>query len=86
MAESDQDDSIESICAVLELTAGLIPGRPDPEYTQRRVITSREWHATPDADKIVFLAIRLGEMHGKALALSVDIGRINWVRVDWLWL
>lgn len=81
-----QDDSVESVRAIIELTAGLIPGRPDPEYTQRRVITSREWYSTPDADKIMFLAVRLGEMHSKALLLSVDINRINWVRVDWIWM
>lgn len=70
----------------VEVMAGLIPGRPDPEFTKRFLVTSKEWadesgngsHAvsnesSPWAEAVAYAAT------------LVDPSRVNWVKVEWVW-
>lgn len=76
---------MESARIIIEVTAGLIPGRdPDPAYTRRYGVTSDEWENA--SDKSVLLAERNGTALGYAGALMAMPERLNWVRVDWIWL
>jgi hypothetical protein len=84
--------------ALIEVTAGVIPGQPMPELTRRWAITSAEWQeanrptpGTPEADYAphpasVLLAVRTAEAQGYANLLMLQPDRYNWVRVEWLWL
>jgi hypothetical protein len=79
---------------LLEVTAGLIPQRPEPELTRRWAITSAEWQEAGKATSSDLEAGRqselLAERNGRALAyanlLMLQPDRINWVRTDWIWL
>ena len=74
----------ESARVILEVVAGVIPERPEPAFTRRYVITSSEWEN--DTDQTVLLAERNGQALGYAAALMAMPDRLNWVRVDWIWL
>lgn len=70
---------------IIEVVAGLLPGRdPDPEFTRRYHITSEEW-AAAGKDQSTLLAERNGIALGYAGLLMLLPERLNWVRVDWIW-
>jgi len=79
---------------VVEVLAGLLPGKdPDPLFTRRYVIHSDEWaDAMAKADRDGGAAInRLlaetnGQAQGYAGMLMMQPDRLNWVRVDWIYL
>jgi hypothetical protein len=73
--------------ALLEVTAGIIPNRPEPELTKQWAITSAEWQqATADNAQGALLSQRNGQAIGYASWLAMQPDRCNWVRFDWLWL
>jgi hypothetical protein len=81
---------------LLEVTAGLIPQRPEPALTKQWAITSQEWQeAGEQTESATTLeaspqSILLAERNGRALAyanlLMLQPDRVNWVRTDWIWL
>lgn len=76
----------ESAKLIIEVTAGLIPGKdPDPEFTRRYALTSSEWEAAAE-NTGPMLAELNGRAAGYALLLQLQPDRLNWVRTDWIWL
>lgn len=82
---------------MIEVLAGLVPGgTPDPAFTRRWHITSREWYALQEVDRrrargelfgsAEALAKLAGEAQGYALLLMLQPERFNWVRTDWVWM
>jgi hypothetical protein len=67
---------------VLEVTAGLIPGRIDDAYTRRYFITSQEWQDHPEPSHL--LAEVNGKAQGYAGLLMLQPDYLNWVRLDWI--
>lgn len=80
----------ETARALLEVTAGILPGSAMPEYTRRFAITSREWQQATDTGdgmgQSELLAARNGQAQGYAGLLMLQPDRVNWVRTDWIWL
>lgn len=71
---------------IIEVVAGLIPGKdPEPEFTKRWAITSKEWQDAGDKWPNL-LAERNGQAQGYAAYLMLQPDRLNWVRTDWIWL
>lgn len=70
---------------IVEVTAGLVPGQPDPEFTKRWAIPSQKWHAA-GSDQFPLLAEVNGRAIGYAAFLMLQPYRLNWVRTDWIWL
>jgi hypothetical protein len=72
---------------IVEVVAGLLPQRPEPEFTRRWAISSQEWSEAGEADR---QSERLAELNGRAVGyaglLMLQPDRLNWVRVDWIWL
>lgn len=84
MSEHDTPE-VERARVIVEVVAGLLPGKdPDPGYTRRYAITSAEWQESSRQADL------LAEVNGKALGyaglLMLQPDRLNWVRVDWIWL
>jgi hypothetical protein len=78
---------MEQARALLEVTAGIIPNRPEPELGRGWAITSAEWQqATGDGAQGVLLSQRNGQAQGYAAWLMMQPDRCNWVRLDWIWL
>ena len=78
----------EAARAILEVTAGLIPGQAEQEFTRRWGITSSEWEAAahkPGAG-MELLVERNGVASAYAAWLMLQPERLNWVRLDWTWL
>lgn len=72
---------------LLEVVAGLIPQRPEPELTRQYAITSEEWNRAEEEGTIAhLLAEANGKMQGYAGWLMMQPDRVNWVRTDWIWL
>jgi hypothetical protein len=69
---------------VVEVVAGLVPEIPEPEFTRRWALTSRQWNDAED--KSGTLAELAGRANGYATLLMVQPDRVNWVRLDWIWL
>lgn len=77
----------ETARLILEVTAGLVPGKPDPDLTRQYALTSSQWaQAGEDGIELPVLAEINGKAQGYAGALMLQPDRINWVRTDWLWL
>lgn len=70
---------------LLEVTAGIIPNKPEPELTKQWAITSEEWNEE-GADQGFILATANGRAQGYAGYLMMQPDRVNWVRTDWIWL
>ncbi len=71
-----------------EVTAGLIPGEPMPEYTRRWGLTASQWYA-PDEDGPSHQGVAL---YNACLVAAVEYARylmnpgsLNWVKVEWIW-
>lgn len=64
---------------VIEVTAGLIPGEPMIEHT-------RTWHMSRQEydNEETYLALA-GAANLYALTLQ-NPSRVNWVRLDWVWM
>lgn len=62
----------------LEVTAGLVPGDPMPEYTKVWYLSREEYE-----DLDTYLAAG-GAAILYALTLQ-DPARLNWVRFEWVW-
>ena len=75
----------ESARVGVDVVAGVLPGTPMDEVTQRWFLTSEEWYANDGADQ----ARLLSAMNGKALAwanyLMMQPDRFNWVKLEWVW-
>jgi hypothetical protein len=73
---------------LLEVTAGLIPERPEPELTRQWAITSAEWQEAQQTEsgQGFLLSTRNGQAQGYAAFLMMQPDRVNWVRTDWIWL
>jgi hypothetical protein len=77
----------ETARLVLEVTAGVIPGKPEPDLTRQYALTSSQWaQAGEDGIQLNILAELNGKAQGYAAALMLQPDRYNFVRVDWLWL
>lgn len=83
---ADREPHMQSARVVVEVLAGVIPDRPDEEHTRRWVLTSEQWHGVEDSEKGALLAEINGRAQGYAGWLMLQPERLNWVRVDWLWL
>lgn len=81
---------MESAKCIIEVTAGIIPQRPEDEYTRQYAITSREWEQARASDEnggeMRLLAERNGVAQGYAGMLMLQPNAVNWVRTDWIWL
>lgn len=78
---------MESARCAWEVTAGLIPGTPMPEFTRRFVLTSNKWYGEdgyPTKDGLDLLIALQGTAMMHALSL-MDPQSVNWVRLDWIW-
>lgn len=77
MSSSDQ----EAARCAWEVTAGLIPGTPMPEYTRRWWMTSAEWNSPASAALFHAHTVAAAE-YARTLANPQGL---NWVRVEWVW-
>jgi hypothetical protein len=74
----------ESARIIVKVTAGILAGEPESVFTRRYAVTTSEWESS--ANQTVLLHERNGQALGYAQALMAMPERLNWVRVDWLWL
>lgn len=79
----------ESARVIVEVVAGLLPGKdPDPDFTRRFAITSKEWEIAggmPNGQSELLATVN-GKAQGYAALLMLQPDRLNWVRTDWIWL
>lgn len=76
----------ESAKAAVEVTAGVLPGTPEDQYTKKWFLTSREWEqAMHDGTMGTVLAELNGRALGYAGMLMLQPDRLNWVRTEWIW-
>lgn len=79
---------METARFAVDVVAGLIPGRdPEPEYTRRWVVTSKQWQEAgekPDGQSEL-LAETAGKACGYATLLMLQPNRLNWVKTEWVW-
>ena len=81
---------METARCIIEVTAGVVPGTVEPEYTRQYAITSDEWNKARASEEqgteIALLAERNGVAQGYASMLMLQPASLNWVNVHWLWL
>lgn len=77
----------ENVRLVIEVMAGVLPDIPEDEFTRRYVLTEAEWSKAVELDRATeLLAEVVGRAQGYATLLMMQPARVNWVKVDWLWL
>jgi hypothetical protein len=69
----------------ITVTAGVLPGISEDEFTRSWYISSDEWDAAADRASEL-LAERNGQAQGYAALLMLRPDRVNWVNVEWLWM
>lgn len=70
---------------IVEVQAGVIPGKADPVHTRRFAITSQEWNEAGEGMSELLARIN-GQAQGYAGFLMLQPHVLNWVRTEWLWL
>jgi hypothetical protein len=69
--------------------AGVIPGKPEPEFTKAWEYTSADYESDcqlPDEPEAMSAYRRMaGEAQAYAASLQDPRG-LNWVRLEWMWL
>ena len=77
------------------VTAGVMPGHPEAEYTRRWCLTSETWEKesamTDEAFKAIFpdgfSTFAKYKMAAIAYADSLHDPRgLNWVKLEWMWM
>lgn len=76
---------MESARVIVEVVAGIIPQKPEGEFTRRYAITSKEWQEAGERQSQLLAEVN-GKAQGYASLLMLQPDRLNWVRCDWLWL
>ena len=75
---------------IIEVLAGVVPERPDPEFTRRYAISEDDWAKARASDTMgseeALLAEVAGKAQGYAMLLMLQSNHLNWVRTDWIWL
>lgn len=80
------ESGFQAARVLLEVVAGVLPGRPEKEFTRRWAITSAEWQeAKQNGTASELLAEYNGKAQGYAGLLMLQPDRLNWVRTDWVW-
>jgi hypothetical protein len=81
------EGEMESVRVMIEVVAGVVPGKPEPEYTREYVLTSREWYALKSGDaQGAAMAEFVGRATGYATLLQLQPDRLNWVHLTWMWM
>lgn len=76
-----------SLRLMIEVTAGVLPGTPDPAHSRGYNITSDEWEKAEEAGLTGPLLAELnGQAQGYAALLMLQPDALNWVRTEWVWL
>lgn len=65
--------------AAWEVTAGMIPRDPMPEYSKRFILTSED-----ERDDDTYVAKRKEAMDYATELMNPNI--LNWVNIEWIWL
>jgi hypothetical protein len=68
-----------------EVTGGIIPRQPMPEYTRRWLLTSETYYAEREQSSIATFERFQQEARDYARALE-NPGILNWVNVEWVYL
>lgn len=76
----------DSARILLEVQAGLIPQRPEEEFTRRWVLPSSKWNAADPKQQGELLADYNGRMLGYQSLLMFQPERVNWVTANWVYL
>ena len=90
---------MKAVKLVIEVTAGIRPGLPEPQFTRRWTLTSDEWeraqveddelHKNGDNEHAMHAALLLGARAAEAdeyARLLRNPQRFNWVRTEWEWM
>lgn len=80
---------VGSAKVLIDVVAGIIPGQdPDPVYTKRFALTSQVWEEAQGDPlrQMAALAELNGRAQGYAALLMLSPDRVNWVRIDWVWV
>jgi hypothetical protein len=81
---------METARLIIEVVAGVIPEKPEPEFTRQYAITSAEWQQARESAQTgaeeELLAVVAGKAQGYAGLLMLQPNRLNWVKTTWLWL
>lgn len=76
---------IDATRCVFEVTAGIMPMEPEPEFTKRFVLSASDWSEGTNGGWERFLALQKEAMD-YATELQQHPQRFNFVRVDWIWM
>jgi hypothetical protein len=69
------------------VTAGILPGEPQAEFTRAYSINSKEWEDTPN--KMLLLLTRAHEAVAYTMQLQINSASgltPNWVRAEFAWM
>ena len=74
-----------SVRVAVDVVAGILPGTPMPEFTQRWYITSKDWNVEDGMQQARILAEMNGKAQAWAMYLMLQPDRVNWVKTEWIW-
>ena len=76
---------MEAARCAWEIRAGIIPGQPDAEHTERFVLTSAEWES-PEGLRLFHVRQAMAQAYAQYLSLRSSQGReVNWVETTFIW-
>jgi hypothetical protein len=88
MTDTNKEEApaTKSVRCAVDVVAGVLPGTPEPEFTRTFHITSDEWYAADQDNKLNLLSDLAGRANGYAQYLMLAPDRFNWVKTEWVWI
>lgn len=81
---------MESARIIIEVVAGIVPGKPIPEHTKKFFITSDAWYAQGKYEgRVEDAKMEILAVYGFAQEYMRNLMNpqvVNWVRLDWIYL
>jgi hypothetical protein len=71
--------------AAWTVTAGVFPNKPIEQYTRRWELASGEWDKLDRVGRAALFHCLAAEAAAYAVSLQ-EPGKLNWVKLDWLWI
>lgn len=75
---------------LIEVVAGVIPNTPMPELTKQFSISSDAWYVQGEyeerAEEASIVCMTTYGLATEYMRSLMNPQRVNWVRLDWIWL
>lgn len=78
--------NMQSLKAAFQVTAGVVPGHPEDEFTRVWYYTSNDFENDTKGDREKISTFQKVMLESSRYCESlINPSRLNWVKLEWIW-